>query len=85
MTANYSIREQIEEHFEFHSETLKVRGKTKRGQGTVNRLHINDVLQIEARKFRVMLALPLTFSISAAGYGSADWRRHRGNDALGPA
>ena len=46
-----------EEHFEFHSETLKVRGKTKRGQGTVNRLHINDVLQIEARKHWIELGL----------------------------
>jgi len=46
-----------EEHFEFDSETLKVRGKTKKGQGTVNRLRMNDALQIDARKHWIGLGL----------------------------
>jgi len=44
-----------EEHFHFDSETFEVRGKTKKGQGTVNRLRMNDALQIEARKHWVDL------------------------------
>jgi hypothetical protein len=44
-----------EGHFDFDSETLEVRGKTKKGQGTVNRLRMNDTLQIEARKHWVDL------------------------------
>jgi hypothetical protein len=43
------------EHFDFDSETFEVRGKTKKGQGTVNRLRMNDALQIEARKHWVYL------------------------------
>lgn len=44
-----------EEHFDFDSETFEIRWKTKKGQGTVNRLRMNDALQIEARKHWVDL------------------------------
>jgi HNH endonuclease len=45
------------DHFEFDSETLQVRGNTKKGQGTVNRLRMNDAPQIEVRKHWIELGL----------------------------
>jgi hypothetical protein len=35
--------------------------------------------------FALCLLYLVLFSISACRYGSADWRRHRDNDAFGPA
>ena len=40
-----------EDHFIFDPETLQIRGKTEKGLGTVNRLRMNDSLQIEARRY----------------------------------
>lgn len=37
-------------HFRINSETLEVEGLTKIGRGTINRLRLNNPLQIRARK-----------------------------------
>jgi HNH endonuclease len=39
-----------DKHFVFDPVTLQVRGRTAEGQGTVNRLRMNDAIQIEARR-----------------------------------
>jgi hypothetical protein len=59
MTARYSIRGKIIglTIFEFDPTTLQLRGKTAEGSGTINRLRINDAIQIEARRHWVELAL----------------------------
>jgi len=38
------------EHFRSNSETLEIEGLTEIGRGTVNRLRLNNPLQIRARK-----------------------------------
>jgi hypothetical protein len=50
-------RENWDTHFVFDAVTLQVRGRTAEGQGTVNRLRINDAIQIEARRHWVELDL----------------------------
>ena len=44
-------------HFVFDSVTLQLRGRTAEGQATVNRLRMNDPIQIEARRHWVELDL----------------------------
>ena len=44
-------------HFVFDSVTLQLRGRTAEGRGTVNRLRMNDAIQIEARRHWVELDL----------------------------
>ena len=44
-------------HFVFDPVTLQLRGRTAEGQGTVNRLRMNDAIQIEARRHWVELDL----------------------------
>ena len=50
-------KDQWHEHFEFDSSTLRLKGKTASGKGTVNRLHLNDSMQLEARRLWVELGL----------------------------
>jgi HNH endonuclease len=45
------------EHFEFDSSTLRLKGKTVTGKGTVNRLRMNNTMQLEARRLWVELEL----------------------------
>ena len=45
------------EHFEFDSVTLRLKGKTAEGRGTVNRLRMNHAVQIEARRLWVELVI----------------------------
>ena len=46
-----------DDRFLFDSVTLTLRGKTVEGQGTVNRLQMNDPIQIEARRSWLELGL----------------------------
>jgi len=46
-----------DDHFVFDAVTLQLRGKTAVGQGTVNRLRMNDPIQIEARRSWLELGL----------------------------
>jgi hypothetical protein len=46
-----------DDHFVFDAVTLQLRGKTVVGQGTVNRLRMNDAIQIEARRSWLELGL----------------------------
>jgi hypothetical protein len=46
-----------DDHFVFDPVTLQLRGRTAEGQGTVNRLRMNDAIQIEARRHWVELDL----------------------------
>jgi hypothetical protein len=50
-------RDRWDEHFEFDPTTLQLRGKTAVARGTINRLQVNDAIQIEARRHWVELAL----------------------------
>jgi hypothetical protein len=50
-------KDQWHEHFKFDSSTLRLKGKTATGKGTVNRLHLNDGMQLEARRLWVELGL----------------------------
>lgn len=43
-------RDDWEEHFRINSETLEIEALTKIGRGTINRLRLNNPLQIRARK-----------------------------------
>ncbi len=45
------------EHFEFDSATFRLKGKTATRKGTVNRLRINNNMQLEARRLWVELEL----------------------------
>jgi len=42
-------KDRWDQHFEFDRVSLRLKGKTAAGSGTVNRLRMNDPLQIEAR------------------------------------
>jgi HNH endonuclease len=46
-----------DQHFEFDRVSLRLKGKTAAGSGTVNRLRMNDPLQIEGRAVWVDLDL----------------------------
>ena len=46
-----------DDHFVFDPVSLTLRGKTVEGQGTVNRLRMNDPIQIEARRSWLELGL----------------------------
>jgi len=50
-------KDQWHEHFEFDSTTLRLKGKTAQGKGTINRLRMNQPVQIEARRLWVELGL----------------------------
>jgi hypothetical protein len=50
-------RDRWHEHFEFDSSTLRLKGKTDTGKGTVNRLRMNNSMQLEARLLWVELEL----------------------------
>jgi len=50
-------RDQWHEHFEFDSSTLRLKGKTDTGKGTVNRFLMNNSMQLEARRLWVELEL----------------------------
>jgi hypothetical protein len=50
-------KDRWDEHFEFDSATLHLKGKTAQGKGTINRLRMNYPLQIEARRLWVGLEI----------------------------
>jgi hypothetical protein len=50
-------KDRWDDHFEFDVVTLHLRGKTPEGRGTVNRLRMNDEIQIQARRHWIELAL----------------------------
>ena len=50
-------KDQWDENFEFDRAKLKLKGKTAVGKGTINRLRMNDPMQIEARTLWVELGL----------------------------
>jgi hypothetical protein len=50
-------RDHWHEHFEFDSSTFRLKGKTATGKGTVNRLRMNNSMQLEARRVWVELEL----------------------------
>jgi len=45
------------EHFELDSATLRLKGKTAEGKGTINRLRMNQAVQVEARRLWVELEI----------------------------
>jgi hypothetical protein len=45
------------EHFEFDSATLRLKGKTAQGKGTINRFRMNQAVQIEAHRLWMELGL----------------------------
>ena len=45
------------EHFEFDPATLRLKGKTPEARGTINRLRMNQAIQIEARRHWVELEI----------------------------
>jgi HNH endonuclease len=50
-------RDNWDTHFVFDAVTLQLSGRTAEGQGTVNRLRMNDAIQIEARRQWIELGL----------------------------
>ena len=46
-----------DQHFDFEHTTLQLMGKTAEGRGTINRLRMNDTMQIAARRHWVQLEL----------------------------
>ena len=43
-------KDRWQEHFEFDSASLRLKGKTLEARGTINRLRMNQPVQIEARR-----------------------------------
>ena len=50
-------KDRWDEHFEFDSATLQLKGRTAEGRGTINRLRMNHAVQIEARRLWVELGI----------------------------
>ena len=50
-------KDQWHEHFEYDLTTLRLKGKTAQGKGTINRLKMSYPFQIEARRLWVDLGL----------------------------
>lgn len=50
-------RDRWHDHFEFDAATCQVKGRTPKGQGTVNRLRLNAAMQVAGRKHWVELGL----------------------------
>ena len=50
-------RDPWHEHFEFDSSTLRLKGKTVTGKGTVSRLRMNTSIQLEARRLWLELEI----------------------------
>jgi hypothetical protein len=50
-------KDRWQEHFEFDGATLRLKGKTLEARGTINRLRMNQTVQIEARRLWVELEI----------------------------
>ena len=50
-------KDRWQEHFEFDSASLRLKGKTPEARGTINRLRMNQAVQIEARRLWVELQI----------------------------
>ena len=50
-------KDRWQEHFEFDSARLRLKGKTPEARGTINRLRMNQAVQIEARRLWVELEI----------------------------
>ena len=50
-------KDRWQEHFEFDSASLRLKGKTPEASGTINRLRMNQTVQIEARRLWVELEI----------------------------
>jgi hypothetical protein len=50
-------KDRWEEHFEFDAAAFHLRGKTPEARGTINRLRMNQAIQIEARRLWMELEI----------------------------